>query len=324
MLGGLLVGVCMWLGFTLQTAGLQLTPAARNSFITSLCLPLTPLCQALMFWRRPPLREVAGVPLALLGVYLITRPSSETGGIARGLLSGDEFCLPPAAPAAPGALPSETRGDLLTLACAVFFAVHIVLLNHYSAAERGESAFKTVAVMQLGVTAGLSAIFCSAAEAPCLHPAPRLWWDVASAGLLASALAFSVFAWSQKHLTATRSAIICASESLWAAITAYLVNGDTMSGTNLLGAAAILAAVTAPDWLPMLVPAWGQSAAVLPGLREESGDVELSHAEQRIGPAKAVAENDGAAEDVGGSELEDAEAAHLLCAPAVIRVDIRA
>ena len=241
------------------------------------------------------------MPLALLGVFLITRPSGKSGSDVGGELAGEEFCLPPVS--ATGSMASETKGDLLTLACAVFFAIHIVALNHYAATERGESAFKTIAILQLAVTGFLSALFCGAAEKPCLHPSPRLGWDVAAAGLLASALAFSVFAWSQKHLTATRSAIICATESLWAALTAFLVNGDVLSGPNLAGAALILAAVTAPDWLPRVVPAWGaeaEKAAAAEG-GAAGGEVEMAGA-----PAPAAGDV-----EVGGGAKE-AEAAPLL------------
>ena len=253
--GGLIVGAAMFMGFALQTSGLQLTQAGRNAFITQLSLPLTPVCQAAISGRRPRPLEVAGIPAALLGIYLITRPSADDASTElQAAPQRPEYCAP--APAAPGAMGLETKGDLLSLGCALFFALQIVTLNLYAGAEKGESAFKTVAVLQLAVTGSLSLLFCALLETPCLHPAPRLWADVSASSLLATALTFTVFTWSMKFMSATRSSLICTTEAVWAFLSSGLVSGERMGALNCAGAALILAAVTASDWLPMLVPAW--------------------------------------------------------------------
>jgi len=258
--GGLVVGFFMFAGFTLQTYGLALIAASRNAFLTALCIPLTPVVQCAVFWRRPRGREALSVAVALVGTYYLTRPGGSVGRDG----GGADYCgeASAAAAAASAAASALSRGDWLTLGSAVAFAFHIVAMNHYAA--EGE-AFKTVAVVQLGTTCLLSALLYRVSEAACYHPEPRFWGDVLACGLLASALAFSVFTWAQKHISATRSAVICSSESVFSAITAYLVKGETMSRTNVCGGALIVIAVVAgemqlpppPPWLPAaLRPLW--------------------------------------------------------------------
>ena len=100
------------------------------------------------------------------------------------------------------------------------------------------------------------------------------WAELIVVALLATAIAFAVFSWAQKHTTATRTAIICSSgalplprssssrltrcslpEALFAAVTAYLVSGEIMSATNICGAVLIVAGILAGELNSLPLPA---------------------------------------------------------------------
>lgn len=281
--GAALVGLLLFGGFSFQTAGLARTSASRSAFFTALCIPLTPFCQCIIFRRLPTVLESAGAAVALLGTFLLTlSPGAEPGS---------------------GSKASLNVGDALTLGCAVLFAFHMNALNHYSATARGASAFQTVAVGQVTVCAALSLLLCGVVETAELRPDPLLIACVLLTGVLATALAFTVFTWAQKHTSATRAAIICASESLFAAITAFLVNGDRMTGLNCLGGLLIVASICVgelrvtlpppPRWLPAaLLPQWERTRAA------QAEQAAAKAAEEAAGNVEAPGEGAGGAKGV--------------------------
>lgn len=247
--GAAVVGFLLWLGFALQTAGLYRTTAARNAFLTALCIPLTPLCECVLFWRRPRGSELASAAAALLGTFLLTRAPAGAN--------------PADADAAPGEPPAEAgssfnAGDWLSLGCALVFALHVIALNKYS--NNGEAAFKSIAVGQVAVTALLSALLCGVLEPPSLRVTPSLLFAVFFTGTLATALSMTIFTWAQKRLSASRSTIICATESLFAAVFSFLVFGERLGGVALVGASIIILSIVLgevrlpplppPSWLP--------------------------------------------------------------------------
>jgi drug/metabolite transporter (DMT)-like permease len=185
--GALYVGVLLFCGFTLQTAGLARTTPSRSAFLTALCIPLTPLFQCALFRRRPRLADVIGACCAALGTFLLT-------GGGKGEGSGSSF----------------NAGDVLSLGCAIVFAFHMIALNHWGSG----AGFVTTAVGQVAVTAVLSALLCAVFETPYLRVTGAVVLAIAATGLLATALAFTVLAWAQTHTSATRAAIICSTGAL--------------------------------------------------------------------------------------------------------------
>lgn len=206
--GGVL-GLALGLGFVTQTVGLQHTSAAVSGFITGMYVVFTPLIAAVVL--RHPVSGWAWLAVALA-----------TGGLA--LLSLRGF--------------SVGSGELLTLLCAVFFAVHIVGLGEWSA---GHDAYP-LAVVQLAAVAAL----CGAAAAPggvTLPPDATTWGAVALTAVAATAFAFVVQTWAQARLSATRAAVIMTAEPVFAGLFAVLLGGEHLGPRTVLGAALVLAAM---------------------------------------------------------------------------------
>jgi drug/metabolite transporter (DMT)-like permease len=149
-----------------------------------------------------------------------------------------------------GARLTMGQGDLLTLFCAVAFAIHIVALGHYSA----KVSLEVLSVSQVGTTALLALGTFWWAEPPAIHFQPKVWIAILVTGVLATALALAIQTWAQRHTTATRTALIFTLEPLFAWATSWLLAGETLSGRGVAGALLILTGVLLVEMKPLKQP----------------------------------------------------------------------
>jgi len=212
--GGLALGVLFWAGFVLQTMGLQYTTPSRSAFLTILSTPLVPALQFLTHRTLPRGPTLGAIALAVAGTWLLTSPGGG-GGL--------------------------NRGDVLTIGCAILFTGQIVAAGHYAA----RIPIGRLLALELGSCALLSLLTAPVVEAPRLVPSPPFL----------AMLAFLAFTglWSfrtqlraQQVLSPTHTALVFTLEPVFAAVTSFLVLGEQLGPTQLLGAALILAAVAAP------------------------------------------------------------------------------
>jgi drug/metabolite transporter (DMT)-like permease len=219
--GGVVCGVFLFAGYAFQTFGLRLTSAPKSAFLTGLSTAAVPLLAALVYRARLRAAELAGVGLAMTGMGLMT-------------LQG-------------AALSSINPGDILTLACAVAFAAHIVALGHYSP----DTSFELLSLTQVGVAAVMALGTFWWAERPAISFRPGVWAAILLTGLLATALAFTIQSWAQQYTTSTRTALIFTLEPLFAWATSYVISGETLSGRGVAGALLILGGVLLVELKPL-------------------------------------------------------------------------
>lgn len=208
---GLLAGALLFTAYVFQTFGLELTTPSKSAFLTGLSIPMVPLASSLVYRTKPRAVEVTGILIATLGMMLMTLTAP--------------FDM--------------SRGDLLSLLCAVTFALHIVVIGHFSPIV----GFESLAVIQIAVTAGAASILSPFAE-PVRF---RMTWAVVATvlvtGVLATALAFTTQAWAQQYTSATRAALIFALEPVVAWLTSWALTGETMAIRGKVGAGIILAGI---------------------------------------------------------------------------------
>jgi drug/metabolite transporter (DMT)-like permease len=221
--GGGAVGLFLWLGFTLQTLGLKFTSAGHSGFLTGFYIVLVPLLAAAAYRRWPLARELVGIAVAASGMLVLTLPSL----------------------AAKNANFHMNRGDLLTIGCALAFALHLLVLGHYSQRER----FEAVALGQILCAALLSSASLT------LEP-PRAVWStpvilaIAITAVLATALAFTLQTWAQQYTTPTRTALVFALEPVFALATAVLAGGEALTESALVGGGLILTGILTVELKP--------------------------------------------------------------------------
>lgn len=209
---GLLSGAILFAAFVLQTEGLALTTPSKSAFLTGLSVPMVPLVNSLVYSIRPRKFEVVGILIASFGMAMMTLPQGR-------------FAM--------------STGDLLSLLCAFAFALHIVVIGHYSPAV----GFETLAVVQVAVAAILGILSAALFGPVRFHATPALGAAVVATGLLATALAFTAMAWAQQYASPLRAALILALEPALAWVTSYVAAGEVLSDRGKIGAGFILAGV---------------------------------------------------------------------------------
>ncbi len=223
---GLIAGTFLFVAYVLQTAGLERTTPSRSAFLTGLSIPLVPLVGSAVYRNLPRPLEVLGILIATLGMALLTLP--------------------------PGSAPrwQMSPGDLLSFLCAVAFAIHIVVVGHYSQLE----GFQSLAVVQIGTVAVLGSIFVWFAEPVRFQMTAGVVVAVLGTGLLATALAFTTQAWAQQYTSATRAALIFALEAPVAWLTSYLATGERMASRGKVGAVMILVGILTVELTKVTIP----------------------------------------------------------------------
>jgi drug/metabolite transporter (DMT)-like permease len=217
--GGLLCGAALFLGYAFQTVGLRHTTASKSAFITGLYVVLVPLLHSFVHRSVPRLAEVAGVAAACLGTVLLSFPAEGW---------------------------AWNRGDVLTLLCAIAFAVHILLVGHWSRRMSVES----LSLLQVVSVALLSAAGLGWIEQPVLRWTPALWTALITTAVFATSLSFTLQSWAQRHTTPTRAALIFASEPVFAGLAAWMLAGETWSARMFGGAALILGGILLVEMKP--------------------------------------------------------------------------
>jgi len=209
---GLIGGLLLVAGFGFQTEGLLTTGAANSGLITGLYVVFTPLLAVAWNRLRGPAslrpQVLVGTGLAFVGFYLLTE----------------------------GFQPEV--GDMLTVGAAAAFAAHIVFLSHL-AHRHNLVAFTGLQLAVTSVGAFAIAAFKEGLETPGTEVVVAL----VITGLGASAGGFLLQIWAQTKLGAATAAIVLALEPAFAAGTAAIVTGTTLSGRGWAGAALILVAI---------------------------------------------------------------------------------
>src|SRR5260370_14473277 len=162
---GAIIGCCMFGGYAFQTAGLKLTTPSKAAFITGFFVVLVPVLLALFGSRRVPMWVWLWALSAFAGLYFLAVP--------------------------PSGFPALNRGDLLVLACAFLFVLHVISIGHYTV--RFSAGAPTL--VQVAITALFTALFVPlfaaiGTEQPRVAWTPRLILAVISTGVFGTALAF--------------------------------------------------------------------------------------------------------------------------------------
>lgn len=217
--GGVIAGVCLFLGYVLQTFGLKYTSASKAGFITGLYIPLVPLFSSLLYRRIPQIAELAGIATAFVGLTLMT--------VEREVLS-------------------LSRGDLLVAGCAVAYSFHILVLGRFAKSANPGA----LAIVQIATAAVLSSMTFWWAEPIRIQWSRDLWIALAVTSLLATALAFAVQTWAQRWSSPTRTALIFSTEPVFAWATSFVLAGELLSRRATIGAALILAGILMVELKP--------------------------------------------------------------------------
>lgn len=207
---GLLLGLFLFGGHSLQTVGLLYTTASNAGFLTGLVVVFVPLLLAVITKQPPPLNAWVGAASAFAGVAVLS------------LSAGFHI----------------NTGDFLVMQCSVCFALQVIYLgrycHRYHILQLVFMQIITVAVFSLPPAIVLESLVSPAAFTPNIILALFI------TAVLATTLAFFVQGTMQKYTTPTRTAIVLSAEPVFAALFAALLLGETIGGRVFIGGALVL------------------------------------------------------------------------------------
>jgi drug/metabolite transporter (DMT)-like permease len=210
-------GVFLCATMLLQTWGLKFTTVTKSGFITTLYVLIVPFMERALLGRRVPKYHMVYVFFALVGVALICD------------LTGSDQSR-------------WTFGDSVTLACAFAASLQIVWFGKIQNRIRSSFVFN---VFQTFWTGCLPFALMFWIEPPPLRLGPLPLAGMIELIVGSTMIAFSLQVRAQKKISPSVSSLIYLLESPFAALFGFLVLDETPSRQTLLGAAIILASLTA-------------------------------------------------------------------------------
>jgi len=220
-MGSAAAGVFLFAAASFQQIGLQYTSSANSGFITGLYILFVPLI-GMFFGHKASGSLWGGILVCLIGFYLLS-------------LTGD-FAV--------------SKGDLLTLICAMLWACQILVIDHVSC--RGDPI--RIAFLQFAVCAVLSAASGLLFEHCTFPQIAASSGAVAYAGIMSVGIAFTLQVVCQKRCPPAPAAILMSLEAVFAALAGYLILHQTLTGRAIAGCGLILCGVLIVQLAPTSQP----------------------------------------------------------------------
>lgn len=211
IVGGVACGVMLFIASNLQQFGIQYTTVGKAGFITAFYIVLVPV-MGIFIRRRCPALVWTGVALALVGLWLLC-------------MGGDTLTI--------------GTGDLLVFCGAIMFAVHILVIDHFSNLAEGVK----LSCIQFFVCGALSAVCMFCFEQP---DAAAVWaarGSILYAGVMSCGVAYTLQIVGQKGMNPTAASLILSLESVISVLAGWVLLHQKLSGRELLGCALVFVAV---------------------------------------------------------------------------------
>jgi len=212
MVGGIACGVALFVATSLQQIGIQYTTAGKAGFITALYVVFVPIIGSLFLHKK--IRKLIWlcVLMAAVGLYLLA-------------MNDDSFTL--------------AKGDALMLLCAVGFAVHILVIDHFSPLADGIK----LSAVQFFVAGVLALISMVIFETPNLESIFDAAIPILYAGVLSAGVGYTLQIVAQKDTDPTIASLILSLESVFAVIAGILILKEGLSIREFTGCLIMFVAI---------------------------------------------------------------------------------
>lgn len=211
---GVVVGIALAatnLSFVLGLAG---TSASRAGFLNNLFVLIIPLLSFLLWRERVDRWNLAGICLALAGLWLLAR-----GGAA-----------------------GFSRGDLLSTVCALFIAVHIIVVSRVL---RDEDVY-LVSLVQFATVAASGALLVLLLPTQPYRIGPVSAGALVYCAVFPTVICFTLQNTFQRYTTPTKAGLIYTLDPVWSMLGGMLLLGERLSRKEWLGCVLIFGAVVLP------------------------------------------------------------------------------
>ncbi len=235
-IGGICCGVVLFVAGSLQQFGVKYTTVGKAGFITALYIIIVPLIQFVLY-RRSSLKLWLCSACAIAGFYLLC-------------INGDS---------------GVSAGDLLVLACALFFAVHIMVIDRFNSKNANGLIMSCIQFF----TAGIVSFVCMFIfEKPVFEDILAAWLPILYGGVMSSGVAYTMQILGQRYTEPTTATLIMSLESVFSALAGWVLLGQVLSIKELSGCALVFAAVVAAQ---IDIPSKKLKKTERSGIRKDTG-----------------------------------------------------
>ena len=211
VVGGIICGILLTVASNLQQASLADTAAGKAGFLTALYIILVP---ALGFFigKKVPGRVWMCVIISVFGLYfLCVKPGGFT----------------------------VVKSDILLLSCSLIYAIHILVVDKYSANSSGV-LLSLVQFITAGALSGVVVIFREKVDLA------SMWecrWSLLYVGVLSSGFGYTLQILAQKGSNPTVISLILSLESVFSVLAGAILLKEVMSVREYMGCGLMLTAV---------------------------------------------------------------------------------
>lgn len=209
--GGVCCGICLFAASVLQQYGMKYTTVGKAGFITAMYIVLVPVF-GIFLKKKTGVKVWLAVAVALAGLYLLC------------MTTGDFYLQ---------------KGDIYILGCAAVFAVHILVVDHFSALVDGVK----LSCVQFAVNAILGTGMLLLLERPDLSDLVAAWLPIVYAGALSSGVGYTFQIIGQKGMNPTAASLILSLESVISVLAGWLLLHQALTARELAGCALVFAAI---------------------------------------------------------------------------------
>ncbi len=191
---GMVLAIILLLLYVTQTVGLQYTTASNSGFITGLFVAFVPLFLKTVFRRNPTLMEVVASVISLAGLWVLT-----------------------------GGMREANFGDILTLAAAMTYALHVLYADRYI--KEGVDPW-VVTCQQCLIIGVLSFGLGIVSGRPLEVHSTGAMWVVVFLAIFPTMTAFVIQMIAQKIISPLRVSLVFAFEPVFAGVFAWTLGGE--------------------------------------------------------------------------------------------------
>lgn len=213
------LGIVLYLAFMFQTIGLQYTTPSRNAFLTAVNVVIVPFLGLLIFRKKIPIKGLIGALVSFMGIAFISLDKNLT---------------------------SLNQGDVLTLVCAVFFALHIFFTD---VIVKEDEAW-AITLIQMGSAAFCSLLMLAFNAGPLPALSGRSFLPVLYLGLISTLVAYFLQTYSQKYTTSSEAAVILSTEAFFGMLGSVLLLSEAINLQMIIGAILIFLGILIVELKP--------------------------------------------------------------------------
>ena len=213
---GALTGLFLFLAYATQTVGCDYTTAGKNAFLTTFYVIMIPLLTWLLFKKRPRFYVFIAAIMSLTGIGLLALGSGDKG-----------FNI----------------GDVLTLICGVFFALHIIYTEKYNR-NGGDPLFLTLLQFIFTAIAGwISAPFFEGSFPMATAFTGKVVGSMMYLGIFSTMVGFSLQNIGLKYVQSSIASLFLSFESVFGIIFSTLILHEVFTLKMFFGCTLIFCAV---------------------------------------------------------------------------------